>query len=293
MAQVPLVLMNDLSFNVGNEVDQLDISISDGNTKTIPVVNKSVSSVGGRIQAGNTQYVQASKQFVRSTGSVILNSAPASGTVIIVPGIIRFVLRAYDQDAIQGYTDGDPNVSYSPFWICDPLTISINTYLASFGQAGIRVQMVDNDPDNGAAASWVQLGYAVPATGAKPSTWKPAGDPIYFPPIQAQDVLSADIAAGATSLTVGSGAQFVLPTLQNTVQYIRLDDNGPNQEDVQVTGISGNTISVETTSFSHVAGASVFQLAYGGWAKLTLPTGIGPQTLYDVSTDMLYDIDPR
>lgn len=394
-AAVPLVLMNDDPFNVGTIVDQMDISIANGTDKEFPVVNKSIASVAGRIQAGNAQYIQASQQFTRLTSSVLLNGAPPNGTPVLIPGIIRFVIQAYDQSNIQGRPN-NPNVGYSRFWIGDPLTISQNTYLAGYNQTGISVNFSDNDTDNGADLSWLQLGYAHPVfgncpefrsptvslhgaagsahvsyviaaynsttllsvsltgtsltsnatlnstnynvlsweavpnattykvyrlstTGTAPTTlgligttssttlndtglagdaatvptptWKTSGTALIFDEIIAQDTTTASISVGATSIAVGNGAQFVLT--HPTAAYIRLGDGTGNQEDLQVLGISGNTITIQPSSFSHPISEGVLQVAYSGWAKLVLPEDLGPLFLVDISTDLFYDIGIR
>jgi hypothetical protein len=291
--QTPLLVFNNVPFNIGTQVDALDVITANGTSAAFDVTYKPIANISGIVQVGGQQYNQANGGFVRTTTGILLPSPPPTGTQVIIPGIIRLTLNAYDQSTVAGITN--PNIGISPFFICDPSTITTNFYEATYGQSGIRASIVDNDTANGAVASWCQLGYGVPFTGAAPSTWNASGSPLYFPPLQAFDNLGANIAANATSITVENGSSFALPSGQNCVQFIRLGAGLSTQDDVRVTGMSGNTITISPTSYAHNAGETIYQLAFGGYIMLTLPTTttIGPVSYYDLSLNLLYDVAAR
>lgn len=268
-------------FGTGTEVALNDYFTGDGTTTAFNLTNKTGIEQGNVIQAGVYDYFKFNGGFSVVSNTVNLSSAPAVGASIIAPGIIRFTFKAYGQATVYGGYP-NPNVSQTPIYFADILDIQTQEYVPSIGQSGILILITDKDATTGADPSWFKFASMLP--DGTPGTYGSAGAPFSTTGLQAADTLQSGVSALATMITVANGSQFT------SGRYVYLDAGSGFQDQVRVTNISGNILTVTPTTYAHSSGATVFENAFGAYVELTLPTSFtNTHNYYDCVIEAVFD----
>lgn len=243
--------------------------------------------IGEIAQVGDTQLFRYLGAFTVSGNNVIFATAPGNGEVVLIPETVRLVSRAYDQDTVPAVST--PRVDERPLWIGDVDEIQFYQYLASTGNTGIKIQPVDLDSSRGAAASWQQL--APSLADGSPGTYGSAGAALQVNEIKAYSTVAVNALAGATSITVANGADFVIG------QYVQFEPTTGSVECLRVINKVGNVLTLQYgTNYAHNIGANVFANAVKVWVKTTIPSGASGGNninLFDVVPQIIYDATNR
>ena len=274
-------------FNIGTQVDYNDYFLGNGVDTQFTLVNKTGMELGAIIQAGNLQFAEFNEGFTKVGNTFTLSQVVGNAT-IIAPGIIRAVLRAYDQTSVIGVVN--PNISETKLYIIDPADIGLQQYEKPPTLAGIRVTPVDKDifgPSTAASASWIQ--FAPNLANNTPGTYGAGGAALFERDIKGRSTLTANSSIGATSIDVVDGTKFAAG------DFIQIDWSFGDAEIVYINSIASNTLNISPTSNAHVIGDNVHQVGWAFWAKLTLPAPVAgsPQNYFDIAIDLLVDIISR
>ena len=272
---------NGSSFDISTQVGLMDYFTGDGVTTSFPLTNKSYLDTGSTIQVGNSQIWRNSGGFSGSGNTLNFAAPPTNGAVISVPATIRFQIGAYGQAAVVGLSN--PNIAEAPFFLADISEIASQTYQPTIGQTAILIQPVDNDSIYGALATWIEL--APMLADGTAGSYGSAGAVLSETAIEAADNLASGISALATSITVADGSQFTAG------RFLMIDAGVLGQQDiVQVLHIASNVLTITPSNLSHTSGAGVYEIGFGFWARLELPTTfISTDNFYDVSLNVTVD----
>lgn len=284
-----LWLYKDTAFLPGTKCDRLDVLEGDGSQTEFVITQKPSSSMQGTVQVQNSVYRQSSNAVIKTPTGFILNSPPADGAIVVVPGTIRIQFRAYNQLVVAGRSN--PNISIVEFYMVDPVHITAQQYEKALDEDAILLSFVDVDETYGGSAEWLQFGYADPETGDAPSTWLDAGEPFEIQDISWNSELTAAADALDTSIFVDNVDDLIS---DQTTIFLQIDPGvSGTQDEVQVASVNygtGEITLVTPLTHAHADGAKVYLIGVKGYAKLTLPTDIdGPTNYFDIGLNAKLD----
>lgn len=254
-------------FSVGTQLDQVDVFVGDGSTKTFQLVNNTAGTLGSTITFNNTQYAQYSGGFTKNStnNTIALATAPPAGSNGVAPGVAAITGAAFD-NAVTGVANSQ--VVQIPFWYGDPYNINQFTYAGFPTDPGIEIQVVNETPGFGAQASWCQLACA--AVNGSPLAFQASGTPLYVAPINTYGSLLASSAAGASSIFCATASTFVAG------DYIAINVGQLNFELCQISNVAGTSYRLDIAgggpNFAHNPGELIYTAVRGGWIQVTIPT---------------------
>lgn len=276
-------IYRDQPFDASTEVNLDDFFLNlDGVTSTFTLTNKTNIYLGGTVQADGTQYYLYNGGFTKySTDQFTLSSAPLSGSNLVAPGLICLPLMAYDQTGVAGVASS--NVSETAFYIGDHVDIATRQYVNLDTETGITLQFRDQI-GYGASNSWLQIAGATQDLAGTPTTYSATGAAFTTPNFVGGGQIAASSVAGSTAITLTSSADvadFVVG------DYITINRGVPGSEEtVKLLGKSGTTLTVNSTTFNHYPGETVYDSHRKLWVKLTVPVNANngqPVNFYNVS----------
>ncbi len=230
---------------------------------------------GTSVNSGDTAQVDLD-YFARYLGGLsfpdtthfTLSDIPAQNSQIVLPSNSYVEASGFDQSNVTG-VDGAANVVDVPFWLAeDGSGLTTNIYDALPGDPGIAILFSNLVTAAGAQTSWCQLACADSSGNAL--TYQATGTTLYTAKYAGfTQMASACNALATTLLTTSASATTFVPG-----DYIRLNPGGGNQEDVQITAKSTNTLTVTGTNFAHSAGENIFMVGRKFFWRLTFPIDI-------------------
>ena len=270
--------------NLASVADYTDWYVSDGLTTTYTLVNKLAVRMSGVVQAGSVFYSTNLGQLTIDTvnNQFTLNSAPPAGTIIIAPGVNAISAWAFNTAAVEG--DPSPQVKNFPFYIAPETTTAIRqyTYQAYPGSSGIGLGLVDLDPTSGAQLEWLTWCPANP--DGTPGTFVPASTSLVVPDLYAQtnfagpQVQVNDTTFQVTPLT----GDLFAPSVGG---YLILDPGTASEEQVKLTGQTGDLLTITPAGFTHETGGYIYDFARKYYVQTdfsSIPTGTAPVNLNNI-----------
>lgn len=251
----------------GNKVGKNDTYIGDGTKTNFLMANNTSTTVGDTIQADLSNFTFALGGFTLpdSTHFTLL-SAPACGAQINAPARSTLTIPIFDQVNVSGITS-PANVVEIPFWIGDDgSNIQTNVYQGIVGTPGIAILFQNLVTATGASVNWTQI-CSGNASGLA-TTYAATGTTFYTPNFSAFTTVAASGAALSTTLTVASASGFVAG------DYILVNPSGGSKEQVQITSIAGNVLTVTGFNYAHFTGENVFVNCRKFFVKVTMPVNI-------------------
>ncbi len=256
-------------FTPSYEVGRINWYTGDGAEDTFEI------QFGTSANSGDTAQVDL-EYFARYLGGLSfpdtthfqLSEIPAQNSQIVLPGNSYVEAAGFDQVTVSGVS-GDATVVEVPFWVSEDGTgLTTNIYDSLPGEPGIAILFSNLVTAAGAQASWCQLACADASGNAL--TYQATGTTLYTGKYSGFTQMASACDALATTLltTSASATTFVAG------DYIRLNPGGGNQEDVQITAKSTNTLTITGTNFAHVEGENIFMVGRKFFWKLTFPVDI-------------------
>lgn len=268
-------------FTPAYECVQPSVYTGDGITDTFVLQNDITSvNIGDTIQVDLDYFSRALGGFTFPTSTTVqLSEIPDLNSQIIVPGNSYVLAEAYDQVTVSGETS-PANVKDVPFWVADDgAGITTTIYDAMPGTPGINILFTNMVTAAGAQVSWCQLACADASGNAL--TYQATGTTLYTGKYAGfTQMASACDALATTLLTTSASATTFVPG-----DYIRLNPGGGNQEDVQITAKSSNTLTITGTNFAHGAGENIFTVGRKFFWRMTIPPNLlagDPASFYNL-----------
>lgn len=270
-------LWKNAPFNLGNELDPVEVQVGDGITRTFTLTKLDASRLGASIVCGSLYFSRFSNPpgFTVDGQEVTLLSAPAEGVNVVFSGVGAAVLAAFDSETAGD--DTSANITETTIYAGDSEEIAYWTYGALPGNTGIVISPYDAYAEGGAEADWLQ--FAPLLADGTIGTYGDPGEEIDLGTLEASDELQDAILSGATSIEVADGSQFT------SGRFVSLGYGTAFQESRQITAMVGNVLTISGTDYAHDAGELVFENIIGFAVKLTVPEGITGGTavnLYDL-----------
>lgn len=260
-------------FNIGSEIDQVDVYTSIGGA-LYNLIEKSTSRLASTIQFENVQYLQFNGGFTKDsgTGTFTLSSSPPSGSQGVAPGLSQLTATVFDQPDVPGVDD--PLTDEIDFVIGDGSEIHLFKWEAAPGNWGIKISIVDLITAVGASPEWCQLASGN-ANGT--FTYQATGISIQVPAITAAGTMTSGIGAGSLGIVVDTASQFSIAV----GGYVKLAPGTPSEEIRRITAVntSSGLITLNApTDFSHTVGQFAFHIGWKLGLKVTVPAGITSNT---------------
>lgn len=260
-----LRLYSNFPFVLSNEVGLVNTYTGDGSTVTFELRNGTSVTCGDTIQADLVYYSRPLNGFTYPDSShFTLSSAPPLNSQILSTSTSPLEYSGFDQITVPGSINTPSNVIEKKFYIADDGTdLTTTIHDAQPGQLGIGVLFSNLVTAAGAQVSWMQLACANAAGDAL--TYQATGTTLYLGKFYAFTSLTASAAGLATTLQVASASGLTAG------QFITINPGGGSEEDVQITSIASNTLTITGTNFIHYSGEFVFMKGLALWSKCTIP----------------------
>lgn len=259
-----LRVYSSFPFVPSNEIGLVNQYTGDGTTVTFPLTNNTSVTTGDTIQFDLTYYSRPLGGFTYPDSThFTLSSAPPANSQGIATSTSVLEYSGFDQEQVDG-APSPANVIEQRFYIADDGTdLTTTIHDAQPGQVGIAVLFSNLVTAAGAQTSWMQLACADASGNAL--TYQATGATLYVAKYYAFTSLAASAAGGTTTLQVASASGFTAG------QFITINPGNGTEEDVQITSIASNTLTITGTNFQHNAGEFVFMKGLGFWSKCTIP----------------------
>lgn len=251
-------------FVPGSEIGLVNTYTGDGTTTEFLLVNNTSVTTGDTIQADLVYYSRPLGGFTYpDLNHFELSSPPASNSQILATSTSPLEYPGFDQVQVDGAPD-PANVIEQRFYVADDGTeLTTTIHDSQPGQIGVGILFSNLVTAAGAQVSWMQLACANAAGDAL--TYQATGTTLYTAKFAAFSTLSASAIATTTSLQIASASGFYAG------DFITINPGGGSEEDVQITSIASNTLTISGTNFPHYEGEFVFVRGRGFWSKCTIP----------------------
>lgn len=259
-----LRLYRAFPFVPSNEVGLVNQYTGDGATTTFPLTNNTSVTTGDTIQFDLVYYSRPLGGFSYPDSThFTLSSAPPSNSQGLATSTSVLEYSGFDQEQVDG-APSPANVIEQKFYVADDGTdLTTTIYDAQPGAPGIAILFSNLVTAAGAQTSWMQLACADASGNAL--TYQATGTTLYCAKFYAFTSLSASAAAGTTTLQIASASGFTAG------QFITINPGQLSEEDVQITSIASNTLTITGTNFQHNSGEFVFMKGLEFWSKCTIP----------------------
>jgi hypothetical protein len=265
-----LKFYSNYPFVPGNEIYQVDLYTGTGSTSTFNLKNLVASKVGNTIQFDNVVYQRYLNGYTfPSNTSFTLSSTPPANSQGIVPGTQSLLFSVFDALNVPGQPVPS-NQNAQTFYLADDgqstSNIIVNEYVPVSGNPGIAILFQNMVTAAGASTTFLALACA--NVNGTAMSYQATGTTLYTAPYYAITALSASAASLGTTITVNSVTGFY------PGDFIFINPGNGTQENPQITGISGNTLTVSGLNYTHSANELVVMNGRQFWANCTLPVGI-------------------
>ncbi len=251
-------------FTNDSEIGLVNTYTGDGSTTEFELRNNTSVTTGDTIQADLVYYSRPLGGFTYPDSSHFdLSSAPPENSQILATSTSPIEYSGFDQEVVDG-APSPANVIEQRFYIADDGTdLTTTIHDAQPSAPGIAILFSNLVTAAGAQVSWMQLACA-DASGAA-LTYQATGTTLYCGKFYAFTSLAASAAGGTTTLQIASASGFTAG------QFITINPGNGTEEDVQITSIASNTLTITGTNFPHYEGEFIFMRGLGFWSKCTIP----------------------
>lgn len=251
-------------FTPDSEIGLVNQYTGDGVTDTFTLTNNTSVTTGDTIQFDLVYYSRPLGGFTYpDLNHFELSSAPPSNSQGLAISTSVLEYSGFDQVTVDG-APSPANVIEQRFYVADDGTeLTTTIHDSQPGQIGVGILFSNLVTAAGAQVSWMQLACANAAGDAL--TYQATGTTLYTAKFAAFSTLSASGAASTTTLTIASASGFYAG------DFVTINPGGGTEEDVQITSIASNTLTISGTNFPHNTGEFVFVRGRGFWSKCTIP----------------------